>query len=185
MPPASADSEEWSPHPFVHGRSIDRAGADRLGRPRGRVSGLPPGGFILHRRSARVVGGAHETSQVVRRGAGGMGSMAAPSRATVRRGGRGRGPRRVRGIARAYFHGFSSRERDGFMRNLVRAYLAATMVLGLVVLCPGCAEDNEATANIKGQAPTGDYPKSPEEMQAQMKGARGGLKGSGYPGAGK
>jgi len=71
------------------------------------------------------------------------------------------------------------------MKKVARAALAATLMLAVAAFAPGCAENNESTANVKGAAPPeGTYPKSQADMQAAMKGGAGAMPKN-YPGGAK
>jgi hypothetical protein len=70
------------------------------------------------------------------------------------------------------------------MSRILRGTLLACY-LGFVLLSAGCGEDNEKTANLKGEAPTDN--KTEKERLDMMKGMGGGaaVKGTGYPGTKK
>jgi hypothetical protein len=58
--------------------------------------------------------------------------------------------------------------------------LALSLAFGVSALVPGCSEDNEKAAGIKGEAPAGGSASYSDAM-AKMKGGAGGMQG--YPGA--
>jgi hypothetical protein len=70
------------------------------------------------------------------------------------------------------------------MSRIIRG-TALACYLSIALLASGCGEDNEKTANLKGEAPTDN--KTEKERLDMMKGMGSGaaVKGSGYPGGKK
>ena len=66
------------------------------------------------------------------------------------------------------------------MTGHIRRALLLAWLPGLLLVLPGCQEDNEKTAKIQGTAPT-NAPKTQAEYGAQQN--QNTLKQSGYPGA--
>ena len=64
------------------------------------------------------------------------------------------------------------------MRRFVGFCLVSVAVVGMGTALPGCAEDNEKQAAIKGEAPPPGSPKTQAEYYQQNKGS--GM--TGYPG---